>query len=53
LESSNNTYAQFLAASSIKNLFNEHWIKIPVEEKIAIKDYLLNYLATKALQSDK
>jgi hypothetical protein len=42
-----------LAASGMKAIFSDHWNKIPVEEKMAIKDYLLNYLATNAFQSDR
>jgi hypothetical protein len=34
-------------------LLSDNWNKIPVQEKIAIKDYLLNFLANKALQCDK
>lgn len=45
LENSRNQYAQYLSASSLKNLLGDNWNKIPVAEKIAIKDYLLNFLA--------
>lgn len=44
IESSANPYAQYLAASAVKILLTDHWLKIPGEEKVAIKNYLLNYL---------
>jgi len=53
LEQSANQYAQYLAASSLKNLLGDNWLKIPLQEKAAIKDYLLNFLASKALQCDR
>jgi hypothetical protein len=53
LEHSRNQYAQYLSASALKNLLGDNWNKIPVNEKLAIKDYLLNFLANKALQVDK
>ena len=45
LEQSTNQYAQYLAATSLKNLLGDNWPKIPVFEKMSIKDYLLNFLA--------
>ena len=45
LEHSSNQYAQYLSASALKNLLGDNWGKIPINEKIAIKDYLLNFLA--------
>ena len=42
-----------MAATSIKNLLTDNWTKISAEEKISIKDYCLQFLATKAVQSDK
>jgi hypothetical protein len=53
LEHSRNQYAQFLSASALKNLLGDNWGKIPVQEKMGIKDYLLNFLATKALSCEK
>ncbi len=53
LEHSRNQYAQYLSASALKNILGENWNKIPVQEKMAIKDYLLNFLANKALGCDK
>lgn len=49
LEHSGNQYAQYLSASALKNLLGDNWNKIPLSEKAAIKDYLLNFLASKAL----
>ena len=42
-----------MSASALKNLLGDNWNKIPVNEKLAIKEYLLNFLANKALQVDK
>ena len=53
LEHSRNQYAQYLSASALKNLLGDNWMKIPVQEKMGIKDYLLNFLASKALTCDK
>ena len=39
-----------MAASSLKNCFVKHGANIPPEEKIAIKDYILNFLAAKGPQ---
>ena len=50
LDTTQSSYAQALAASSIKNLFVRHWSAIPTEEKLAIKDYILNFLAAKGVQ---
>jgi hypothetical protein len=38
---------QALAATGLKNLFTKHWSGIPSQEKLAIKDYILNFLAQK------
>lgn len=53
LEQSQNHYAQYLAASALKNLLGDNWGKIPVTEKAGIKDYLLNFLAQTALRCDR
>jgi hypothetical protein len=53
LSNSGNTWAQFLAATSIKNLLCDNWSKISNEEKVSIKDFCLGYLVNKALHSDK
>lgn len=53
MDNSSNTYAQYLAASSIKNLLSDHWSLVPVNQKVVLKDYLLNYLANKGLKGDK
>ena len=44
LESSSNSYVQYLCASAMKTLLTDYWLKIPMNEKIAIKNYLVNYL---------
>ena len=36
----------------MKQIFSTHWAKIPVQEKVSIKDYLLNFLAQKGLSCD-
>lgn len=33
IERSENPYAQYLAASALKNIFSEYWAKIPMLEK--------------------
>eukprot|EP00347_Sterkiella_histriomuscorum_P000570 403375338 len=53
LESSSNSYAQYLSASALKNLLGDNWLKIPLEEKVAIKEYLLGFLANKAMKVDR
>lgn len=50
LENSQSKYAQFVAASGLKNIFTRHWNKIELAEKLAIKDYLVAFLAKKAEQ---
>lgn len=47
LENSQSVYAQYLSASALKNLFSVHWNKISVQEKVAIKSYLIEFLAKK------
>lgn len=44
LENSQNNYTQYLCASAIKTLLTDYWLKIQMNEKIAIKKYLVNYL---------
>ena len=44
IENSQNPYAQYLAASGLKLLLTDNWLKIPINEKAAIKNYLVNYL---------
>jgi hypothetical protein len=34
----------------LKGLFTKSWLSIPTQEKLAIKDYILNVLATKGVQ---
>lgn len=48
IENSSNQYAKFLAASALKQILSEYWLKIPLEEKTAIRRYLLNYLMSEA-----
>ena len=44
IENSSNQYVSFLGASAIKTLLSDCWLKIPMAEKVAIKEYLVNYL---------
>lgn len=53
LENSNSVYSQYLAASSLKQLFTTHWSKIIASEKVGIKDYLLNFLVNKGVSSEQ
>lgn len=32
-----------MVASAIKQLLTDHWLKIPITEKVAIKEYLIAY----------
>ena len=43
LEESKNSYVQYLVASAMKQLLTDHWLKIPITEKVAIKEYLIAY----------
>jgi exportin-7 len=53
LENSTSAYSQYLAASSLKQLFTTHWSKIAANEKVGIKDYLLNFLVNKGVNSEQ
>ena len=33
-----------MAVSALKQLFTQNWLKIPVAEKLSIKDFLINFL---------
>lgn len=52
LEKSSSKYVQFVAASALKNLFTLNWSKIPVNEKLGIKDFLVNLLMQREASSD-
>ena len=53
MENSNSKYVKYLSASAMKQLFSTHWTKIPLEEKIAIKDYMLQYLRDQGPSMDQ
>ena len=53
LEKSSSKYVQFVAASALKQLFTEHWGKIPVHEKLSIKDFLVNFLVQQEASLDQ
>ena len=44
LEKSTFKYTKFVAVSALKQLFTTNWLKIPVEEKLSIKDFMINFL---------
>lgn len=44
VEESKSPYAQYLAASALKTLLADNWLKIPQTEKVSIKNYLVGYL---------
>ena len=48
IENSANQYAKFLAASALKQLLTDHWHNIQLEEKSAIRRYLLSYLMSES-----
>ena len=43
---------QFVAVSALKQIFTIHWTKIPVEEKLSIKDFLINFMVQKEANLD-
>ena len=53
MENSNSKYVKYLSASAMKQLFSTHWTKIPLEEKIAIKDYMLQQLRDQGPSMDQ
>jgi len=53
LEKSSSKFAQFVAASALKQLFMEHWSKIPVNEKLSIKDFVTSFLVQKEASLDQ
>lgn len=44
IENSQNPFAQYLAASAMKSMLTDCWHKVPLQEKVNIKNYLVNYL---------
>ena len=53
MENSDSKEVKFLSASAMKQLFTAHWLKIPVQEKMAIKEYMLRYLREQGPQMDQ
>ena len=53
LEKSSSKYVQFVAASALKQLFTQNWSKIPVNEKLGIKDFLINLMVQKEASCDQ
>ena len=52
LEQSESRFVQFAAASALKRLFTEYWPKIPVSDKLSIKDFVINFLVQKEASLD-
>ena len=52
LEKSDSRFVQFASASALKRLFTEHWLKIPVADKLSIKDFVVNFLVQKESSLD-
>jgi exportin-7 len=48
LDNSTLPYAQLVASSSLENLVTQFWNNFTVEQKLDIRNYVLNYLATHA-----
>ena len=48
LDNSTQWCAQVVASSSLENLITQFWNSFTVEQKVMIRNYVLNYLATKA-----
>ena len=55
VESSQNKYCQYLAASAMKRVLEENWRHVSPEEKVAVRKYLTDYLlnANIVLNQDK
>ena len=53
MELSQNNYVQFLAASALKNILGECWLKIGIQDKMAIKEYLMNFLVNHAMKCER
>lgn len=48
LDNSSLAYAQLLASTSLEVLITQYWNKFTVEQKVEIRNYVLNFLATHA-----
>eukprot|EP01035_Chromulina_nebulosa_P017439 gene17439-22991_t len=48
LDNSKQSYAQLVASSSLESLITQFWNNFTVEQKVEIRNYILNYLATHA-----
>lgn len=48
LDHSTQPYAQIVASSSLESLITQFWNNFTPEQKVDIKNYFLNYIATKA-----
>lgn len=44
VESSQNKYCQYLAASAMKKLLEDNWKHVSPDEKVAVRKYLVSYL---------
>jgi len=44
MEQSHSKFVIYVAVSALKQLFTIHWAHIDVNEKLTIKDFLINYL---------
>uniref|UniRef100_A0A6U5ELX6 Importin N-terminal domain-containing protein n=1 Tax=Corethron hystrix TaxID=216773 RepID=A0A6U5ELX6_9STRA len=45
LDHSTNHYARLVASNSLTELITNHWNKFTVQDRIVIRDYVLNYIA--------
>jgi exportin-7 len=48
LDNSSQPYAQVVASTSLENLITQFWNNFTLEQKLDIRNYVLNYLATHA-----
>jgi exportin-7 len=48
LDNSTQPYAQLVASASLENLITQFWNNFTLSQKLEIRNYVLNYLATKA-----
>lgn len=48
LDNSTQPYAQLVASSSLESLMTQFWNNFTVEQKVEIRNYILNFLATHA-----
>tara|TARA_B110000285_G_C15045695_1_gene574182 strand:+ start:451 stop:624 length:174 start_codon:yes stop_codon:yes gene_type:complete len=49
MKKSQNPFARYLALSALKQVLTDNWSKVPLEEKVNIKNYLINSLSGESI----